>query len=173
MLGATDPIAERVTPILETMGAKLIRTGAVGSAHAMKALNNYVYAAGLLAASEAMLLGQAMNLDLGVLVDVLNASSGRNVATETKLKQHMLDGGDFKAGFGLHLMAKDLGIAHGLKNSAGFTPRSSSFVTSFGKRLVTTCPRPRTTPKSITFLKTACNPRDMTALQTKAQGAPG
>lgn len=122
MLGASDALAERVTPVLKSMGSTVIRTGEVGSAHAMKALNNYVYAAGLLAASEALMLGRALNLKLDVLVDVMNASSGRNVATETKLKQHMLEGGDFKAGFALHLMAKDLGIAHGLRELAGFTP---------------------------------------------------
>ncbi|WP_353152776.1 NAD(P)-dependent oxidoreductase [Pollutimonas bauzanensis] len=122
MAGGDDELIESVMPLLEAMGKTIIRTGKVGSAHGMKALNNYVYAAGLLAASEALMLGKALDLNLDTLVDVLNASSGRNVATETKLKQHMLDGGDFKAGFGLHLMAKDLGIAHGLNTHAGFTP---------------------------------------------------
>ncbi len=122
MLGAPDEIAERVTPVLKAMGDTVIRTGAVGTAHAMKTLNNYVYAAGLLAASEALIMGKALNLDLNTLVEVLNCSSGRNVATETKLKQHMLDGGDFKGGFGLHLMAKDLGITHSLHERLGFLP---------------------------------------------------
>lgn len=122
LVGGDDGVVERVQPLLAAMGTTLIRTGAVGSAHAMKALNNYVYAAGLLAASEAMLLARALALDPGIFVDVLNASSGRNVATDTKLRQHMLDDGDFKAGFGLRLMAKDLGIAQGLEAHAGFLP---------------------------------------------------
>jgi len=122
MLGASDPVAARVTPVLDAMGSKVIRTGPVGTAHAMKSLNNYVYAAGLMAASEAMLMGKALGLDLETFVEVLNCSSGRNVATETKLRQHMLEGGDFKGGFGLHLMAKDLGIAHGLHEHLGFLP---------------------------------------------------
>ena len=122
MLGAADDVAERVTPVVKAMGDTVIRTGAVGTAHAMKTLNNYVYAAGLLAASEALIMGKALNLDLNTLVDVLNCSSGRNVATETKLKQHMLDGGDYKGGFGLHLMAKDLGITHSLHERLGFLP---------------------------------------------------
>jgi len=122
MLGADDALAERVMPVLTSLGSTVIRTGKVGSAHAMKALNNYVYAAGLLAASEALMLGKALDLKLDVLVDVMNASSGRNVATETKLKQHMLENGDFKAGFALHLMAKDLGIAHSLRALTGLTP---------------------------------------------------
>ncbi|NYT61064.1 NAD(P)-dependent oxidoreductase [Alcaligenaceae bacterium] len=122
MVGGDDDIIEPIKPLFQAMGSTIIRTGKTGSAHGMKAINNYVYAAGLLAASEAMLLGKALDLNLDTLIDVLNASSGRNVATETKLKQHMLEGGDFKAGFGLHLMAKDLNIAYGLNQHAGFVP---------------------------------------------------
>ncbi len=122
MLGCDSDLADLVKPILLRMGTAIVCTGDISTAHAMKALNNYVYAAGLLAASEALLIGEALGLDLEKLVDVLNSSSGRNVATETKLKQHMLAGGDFKAGFGLRLMAKDLGITHGLKESLGFLP---------------------------------------------------
>ena len=46
MAGGAAADLEHVRPILSRMGAALIHTGAVGSAHAMKALNNYVYAAG-------------------------------------------------------------------------------------------------------------------------------
>lgn len=122
MLGASDAVAARVDPVLRAMGSTIIRTGTVGTAHAMKALNNYVYAAGLMAASEALIMGKTLGLDLEKLIDVLNCSSGRNVATETKLRQHMLEGGDFKGGFGLRLMAKDLGITHGLHEHLGFLP---------------------------------------------------
>lgn len=123
MTGGDTAVLDRIDPVLRSMGARLIRTGATGSAHAMKALNNYVYAAGLMAASEALLLGKALDLDLGILADVFNASSGRNIATETKLRQHMLEGGDFRGGFAMHLMAKDLDIAYSLRELAGFTPR--------------------------------------------------
>ena len=114
--GAAD--LERVRPILSRMGATLIHTGAVGSAHAMKALNNYVYAAGLLAASEAMLIARGMDLDPDVFTQVLNASSGRNVATETKLAQFIVPR-TFNGGFALALMAKDLRTADSLQALGG------------------------------------------------------
>ncbi|AWB33403.1 NAD(P)-dependent oxidoreductase [Orrella marina] len=127
MVGASEAVYLKIEPVLRAMGTELIRTGDVGTAHAMKTLNNYVYAAGLLAATEAMMIGEKMGLNLDRLVDVFNSSSGRNVATETKLRQHMLkDGqlgeGDLKGGFGLHLMAKDLGVSAGLKERTGFAP---------------------------------------------------
>jgi 3-hydroxyisobutyrate dehydrogenase len=108
-------------PILRVMGERLFRTGPVGSAHAMKALNNFVYAAGLLAACEALRLAEAAGLDQEILVDVMNASSGRNFATETKLKQLILSG-TYDGGFSLALMAKDLEIAGSLAREAGSTP---------------------------------------------------
>lgn len=118
MAGGDAADLERVRPILAHMGATLIHTGAVGSAHAMKSLNNYVYAAGLLAASEAMLIAQGMDLDPGIFTQVLNASSGRNVATETKLAQFIVPR-TFSGGFALSLMAKDLRTAHSLQALTG------------------------------------------------------
>ncbi len=97
----------------------IIRTGAVGSAHAMKALNNFVYAAGLLATAEALRMGEALGLDLGILTDVMNASSGRNIATETKSRQEIISG-RYAGGFMLGLMRKDLDTAGSIAEQTGF-----------------------------------------------------
>ena len=52
MIGGEDEAAiEKVSPLLLSMGERLFRTGPLGSGHAMKALNNYVAAAGLAAAT--------------------------------------------------------------------------------------------------------------------------
>lgn len=110
MVGGDDAAFARAEPVLRGMGGTIIRTGAVGSAHAMKALNNYVYAAGLLATAEALQMGAALGLDLAILADVMNASSGRNIATETKVKQEILSG-RYAGGFQLGLMRKDLDTA--------------------------------------------------------------
>jgi len=119
MVGGDDAAFAKAEPVLRSMGETLIRCGAVGSGHAMKALNNYVYAAGLLALSEALQMGARLGLDLGVLTDVMNASSGRNVATETKAKQEILSG-RYAGGFQLGLMAKDLETAGAIAEETGF-----------------------------------------------------
>ncbi|MFC3125630.1 NAD(P)-dependent oxidoreductase [Pseudoroseomonas globiformis] len=123
MAGGDDAAIDRAMPVLSCMGEKVIRTGPVGSAHAMKALNNFVYAAGLLASIEAVRMGERLGLDLAVLTDVMNASSGRNVATETKLKQHILNGG-YSAGFQIGLQRKDLETAGAIAAETGFDARS-------------------------------------------------
>ncbi len=115
MLGGDDEPAARAEPVLACMGATR-RTGAVGSGHAMKALNNMVSAGGFLIGIEALLIGSRYGLDPARMVDVLNASTGMNNSTKKKFRQYVLSR-TFDAGFGLDLMVKDLGIAMGIAQS--------------------------------------------------------
>lgn len=113
MFGGDDSVFEKVKPVLLSMGTSLTRTGGVGTAHAMKALNNLVSAGGFLIGIEALAMGKRFGLDPEVMVDVLNASTGMNNSTQKKFKQFVLSG-KYNAGFGLDLMVKDLGIALGM-----------------------------------------------------------
>ena len=111
MIGGDDKAAvARARPVLAAMGNRIFETGPLGSGHAMKALNNYVAAAGLAASSEALIAGTRFGLDPAVMVDIMNVSSGRNFSTETVLKTQVLTR-TFAAGFTLALMAKDVHIA--------------------------------------------------------------
>ncbi|HEY1720381.1 MAG TPA: NAD(P)-dependent oxidoreductase [Magnetospirillaceae bacterium] len=113
MAGGPLEIIDRVEPVLRCMGTSILRTGDIGSAHAMKALNNLASAAGLLATVEVLLIGKKFGLDPALMVDVLNVSTGMNNSTQKKLKQFILSR-KFSSGFGLDLMVKDLTIATGL-----------------------------------------------------------
>jgi len=113
MAGGADAVIERVMPVLRAMGTTVLRTGAVGSGQAMKALNNLVSAGGFLIGIEALLIGQRFGLDPAVMVDVLNAATGMNNSTQKKFKQFVLSR-KFDSGFGLDLMVKDLSIALGI-----------------------------------------------------------
>ncbi|MBE0585747.1 MAG: NAD(P)-dependent oxidoreductase, partial [Desulfofustis sp.] len=113
-----DPVlVETITPLLLAMGRSCIHAGPIGSAHAMKALNNYVSAAGLAAASEAVRIGSTFGIDPSVIIDVFNASTGRNNSTENKFHQFILPE-TFASGFSLGLMAKDLGLARDLAEAS-------------------------------------------------------
>jgi 3-hydroxyisobutyrate dehydrogenase len=128
MVGGEEAAVARALPVLETMGGTIVPTGGVGTAHAMKALNNLLSATGLAAASEVMVVGQKFGLDPHTMLEVLNASSGRNHATEVKAAQFILSRA-FNAGFSMDLMVKDLGIAIGLAESVGAsTPISAAVV---------------------------------------------
>jgi len=116
MLGGEAAAADRVEPVLKHLGSTILRTGTVGSGHAMKALNNLVSAGGFLIGVEAMAIGKKFGLDPSIIVDVLNASTGMNNSTQKKFKQYVLSR-QFNSGFRLDLMVKDLTIALGLAES--------------------------------------------------------
>jgi 3-hydroxyisobutyrate dehydrogenase len=113
MAGGSVASVERARAVLEQMGSKIFHMGLAGAGHAAKALNNYVSAAGLVAAVEALHAANRFGIDPALLTDVLNASSGRSNTTENKVKQFMLSG-SFNSGFALGLMVKDLRIAMNL-----------------------------------------------------------
>lgn len=96
--------------LLEKMGEKIVYVGDAGAAHAVKALNNYVSAAGLIAASEALNAAQKFGLDPHIVNQVFNASTGKNNTTENKVENFMLNEA-FNSGFSLALMRKDVQIA--------------------------------------------------------------
>ena len=114
--GEPEPVA-RVKAILEVMG-KVFTTGASGSGHAMKSLNNFLSAANLAIAAEAVIAGQRFGLDPANMIAILNASTGRNTGTDSKYPNNVLPR-TFNSGFALGLMAKDLRLALEVARSTG------------------------------------------------------
>ncbi len=103
--------------LLETMG-KVFATGASGSGHAMKAINNVLSATTLAITSEAVIAGTKFGLDPKVIVDIINASTGRSNSSEHKFPTFILPR-TFNSGFYLGLMAKDLRFAKALNEAVG------------------------------------------------------
>ena len=110
MIGGKSELIERCRPILSALGTQLFVAGPLGAGHAVKCLNNYVSAAGLLAAAEGLVAAQRFGLEPKVALEVLNASTGKNNSTENKFAQFVFSR-SFGSGFSLGLMAKDLRTA--------------------------------------------------------------
>lgn len=117
MAGGDEATISRIDPILAAMGT-VHRSGPLGSGHAMKALNNYVSAAGLIATCEALVVARKFGLDGAILTRILNASTGRNNTTENKAERFLLSR-TFDSGFALALMRKDVGMAKQLASELG------------------------------------------------------
>lgn len=113
MVGGDSRVLKRVRPVLKAMGSAIFHTGPLGSGHVVKALNNYLGAAGTVAGFEALLVGEAYGLDTRVMIDAINASTGRNSTTEWKIPQQVFTKA-FDSGFQLALIRKDVGIARKL-----------------------------------------------------------
>ena len=110
MIGGLAPAVESVQPIFKAMGKTLVHVGAAGAGHAVKALNNYVSASGLLAVCEALVAAEKFGIDPHLVNQVFNVSTGKNNTTDVKVENFMLSG-TFKSGFSLALMRKDLQTA--------------------------------------------------------------
>jgi 3-hydroxyisobutyrate dehydrogenase len=109
MVGGEAPTVDRCRPLLEPMG-KVFVTGGSGTGHAMKSLNNFLSAANLAVAAEAVIAGQRFGLEPATMIDIFNASTGRNTGTDSKFPNNVLPR-TFNSGFALGLMAKDLRLA--------------------------------------------------------------
>ncbi|HVW19542.1 MAG TPA: NAD(P)-dependent oxidoreductase [Solirubrobacteraceae bacterium] len=119
MVGGDDAAAiERVRPVLEVLGGRIVLTGPLGSGHAMKALNNFCGAASYAATAEALAIGQRFGLSAEVMLAVLNTSTGRSFNTEVVFAHEVVTG-RYGTNFALPLLAKDVGIAASLAESSG------------------------------------------------------
>lgn len=132
MAGGETDVLDRVSPVLAAMG-QVHRTGPLGSGHAIKALNNYVSAAGLIATCEALVVAEKFGLDAKTVVGVINASTGRNNTTENKAERYLIPR-SFTSGFALALMEKDVGMARTLAADLGIEPQELGFVSNYLSR---------------------------------------
>ena len=104
----SEAVFARVRPLLETFGRHVVLVGnEPGQGQTAKLLNNLLSATAMVITSEAMTFGVRAGLDPATLLEIFNASSGRNTATADKFPAQVLTR-RFDAGFRLGLMAKDV-----------------------------------------------------------------
>lgn len=118
MVGGDERTFTAVRPMLAAIGSRVVHAGGVGAGHAVKALNNLLSAAHLIATSEALIAGRRFGLDPAVMLDIINGSSGRSGSTENKWPRYVLTG-SYDAGFPVRLMVKDLKLALGIERATG------------------------------------------------------
>ncbi|WP_283811292.1 NAD(P)-dependent oxidoreductase [Bradyrhizobium sp. AC87j1] len=107
MVSCPQATYDTVQPILKNFG-KLFYTGdKPGVAQTAKLANNLMAAAALVITSEAVAMGVKGGVNAKVLIDIINASSGRNSASEDKFPRAVLPG-TFDFGFATGLSYKDV-----------------------------------------------------------------
>ena len=93
--------------MLELLGKVFVVGEKPGLGQTVKLANNLMSAASLAIAAEAMAMGVKAGVDPAVMLEVLNASSGRNSATQDKIPKHVLNR-KFDFGFANALSFKDV-----------------------------------------------------------------
>ena len=137
MCGGEEDDLAAARPVLECLGSHVTHTGKLGTGHALKALNNLASGCNLLIALEVLLAGKKFGLDPHVMVEVLNQSSGRNSATESKIEPFVLSR-SFAAGFAIELMVKDIKNALALAEEMGTPmPLGEAVVETWARALET------------------------------------
>jgi 3-hydroxyisobutyrate dehydrogenase-like beta-hydroxyacid dehydrogenase len=107
MVSCSDEIYARVQAILAVIG-KLFHVGKEpGQGQTMKLMNNLLSATAMAISSEAVVMGVKAGLDPQMIVDVINAGSGRNSATQDKIPRCVIPR-TFDFGFALALLNKDV-----------------------------------------------------------------
>jgi 3-hydroxyisobutyrate dehydrogenase len=89
------------------ISSKVAYMGESGAGHTTKLLNNFLNAVSLAASAEVMVAGKKAGLDLHLLLDVLNSSSGVNFATLNRFPK-IVDGDYLEGGLTGKLMTKDV-----------------------------------------------------------------
>lgn len=111
MVGGEAALVERCRPLFKALGQSLIHSGGIGTAHALKALANYVNACAMINAIEAIAIGKKFGLDAKLMAEALiPMCAGRNHPIVKKVIPHILTR-KFGTGMAMGFIAKDVKIA--------------------------------------------------------------
>jgi 3-hydroxyisobutyrate dehydrogenase len=113
MVGGDAPVLERVRPVIETFGKKIVHCGPIGTGAALKAVNNALLAVHIWSAGEGLVALASAGVKPDVALDVINASSGRSNASMNLFPERVLNR-SFPRTFRLALLDKDIDIAAGV-----------------------------------------------------------
>ena len=125
MVGGDEAALDRVRPVLGHFTANLYYLGAPGAGHTAKLLNNFLNAVSLAATAEVMVAAKKAGLDLSLLLEVINKSSGVNFATLNRFPK-IVTGDYLKGGLTNTLMMKDVVLYSELACSLGVASLNSS-----------------------------------------------
>ncbi|GLB33368.1 putative PFAM NAD binding domain of 6-phosphogluconate dehydrogenase [Lyophyllum shimeji] len=120
MVGCPEDLFNTVQVFLRRMAKSVVRCGETGAGHAVKAVNNILMGANLVAASEGLTVLSKYGVKATDALATINQSSGRSWATVNRIPEHVLPG-TYDYGFQLSLLRKDMLTALRLASGTGTT----------------------------------------------------
>jgi 3-hydroxyisobutyrate dehydrogenase len=124
MCGGRAETFEKAKIILSDMGKNIFHAGPSGAGQVAKGCNNMLLAVHMIGTAEALEMGARNGLDPKVLSEIMLASSGRNWSLEVYnpypgVMENAPASNDYKPGFMVDLMVKDLGLALEIAEQCG------------------------------------------------------
>lgn len=125
MCGGEAETFKKAQLVLSDMGKNIFHAGPAGAGQVAKGCNNMLLAIHMIGTSEALEMGARNGLDPAVLSEIMLASSGRNWSLEVYnpypgVMEAAPASNDYKPGFMVDLMVKDLGLAMEIANGSEF-----------------------------------------------------
>jgi len=118
MCGGDAADLDAVRPVLEAMGKKIFHVGGVGMGQVVKICNNLMLGINLVGVAEAFTVGVKAGVKAETLREVISASSGHSAVLDRYLPNTIMKN-QYKPGFMLDLMCKDIGLAMGAARALG------------------------------------------------------
>ena len=118
MVSGPKADVDAVKDVLAVFGTVFVIGEKPGMAQTMKLANNFLSANAMAATAEAVAMGVKAGLDAAVMIDVINAGSGRSRASDQKFPQSILPR-TFDYGFATALMLKDVRLCFEEANNVG------------------------------------------------------
>ena len=139
MVACAPSSYERFKPLLALMGKPFHVGPKPGQGQAVKVLNNFLSATALAATCEAVDFGTRQGIDMKTILDIVNASSGRNSATEDKFLNR-IQHGRYDAGFAAKLQLKDIRLYLESAKASGIASEVATSVVDVWSRMDTAMP---------------------------------
>lgn len=124
MVGGEEDNVKAIEPTLLQMGSKIYHCGKPGSGQVAKMCNNLILGVTMIGTCEAMNLAAKLGLSPRKLSEIVNTSTGKSWSSECYnpvpgILPNVPASNNYKGGFGVPLMAKDLGIAENAAQACG------------------------------------------------------
>lgn len=139
MMGCPAETFAKLNPLMSLMGRPFHAGPKPGQGQAVKLLNNFLSATAMAATSEAIAFGTGQGLEMGTILDIVNASTGRNSATDDKFARR-IQHGRYDAGFASKLQLKDIRLYLENARAAGISDEIASVVVDVWDHMVRDMP---------------------------------
>jgi len=116
MVGCEEAVLAEAQPVLEDLGAKIVRIGEVGAGQVAKLANNLIAMITYVGLQEGFELARRYDVDPGLVYEALSAATANSTALKTRapvegLQPDMPPSQNWQPGFATDMMAKDLDLA--------------------------------------------------------------
>jgi len=111
-VGGERSVFEKILPVLTVMGRKILHTGNLGSASALKVITNYLASVNLVSVGEALMVAKKSGMDLKKTYEAIKISSGNSFVHETE--SQVILNGSYDISFTMDLAVKDMTLFNNL-----------------------------------------------------------